>query len=262
MAGNSKRNRKVVRNASTRPTGFYYVLAIIAVVGASILGYTLLRKPAGAVGTEIKIDPATAGPARGYTLGKADAPVEIIEFADFECPGCGQFATVTEPDVRKRLIEPGLAKITFYDYPLPQHKNSQAAHNAAACADDQGKFWEMHDRIFASQDQWNTEATDNPKPFFEKYASDIGLNTSVWESCFDSRKHQGRIVANQAEGDRRQVHSTPTFIIGTKSYPGALPYDALKAIVDSAAQKAAAPAAAAPAPATQTPATQAPAPGQ
>lgn len=237
MAGNSNKKRNVVRNASTRPTGSYYVLAAIAVVGASILGYSLLRKPAGAVGTDVTFDTTAVGPSQGYTLGKADAPVKIIEFADFECPGCGNFATVTEPDVRKRIIEPGLASLTFYDFPLVQHKNSQGAHNAAACAGDQGKFWEMHDRLFAAQDQWNTQATDNPKPFFEKYASDIGLNTKVWEECYDSRKHQGRIRANVAEGERRQVGSTPTFIVGSKSYPGAIPYDALKAIVDSATPK-------------------------
>ena len=239
MAGNNNRKRNVVRSASTRPTGFYWILGIIVIAGASILGYTLLRKPAPVVGTEIKYDPATSGPAQGQTIGKADAPVEILEFADFECPGCGQFATVTEPDVRKRIIEPGLAKLTFYDFPLPQHKNSQGAHNATACAADQGKFWEMHDRIYGAQDQWNTEATDNPKPFFEKYASDIGLDLKAWGTCYDSRKHQGRIMANLAEGERRQVNSTPTFIIGNKSYPGALPYDVMKAIVDSAVKKAA-----------------------
>lgn len=237
MAGNNPRKKNVVRNASTRPTGFYWLLAAIVVAGASILAYTMSRKPAAGVGTEVKFDPAKAGPAQGYTLGKADAPVEIVEFADFECPSCGQFAAVTEPDVRKRIIDTGLAKLTFYDFPLPQHKNSMSAHNAAACAADQGKFWEMHDKIFMAQDQWNTEATDNPKPFFQKYASDIGLEPKAFETCYDSRTHQQRIFANQAEGERRQVGSTPTFMVGNKSYPGALPYDVLKAIVDSATQK-------------------------
>ena len=237
MAGNNNRKKNVVRNASTRPKSFIYALGAVALIGASILGYSFMRKPAAGVGTEIKYDPATSGPSQGYTMGKADAPVEIIEFADFECPGCGNFATVTEPDVRKRIVETGLAKFTFYDFPLSQHKNSQPAHLAAACAADQNKFWEMHDRIFATQDQWNTQATDNPKPFFEKYAEDLGLNKKTWEECFDSKKHQGRILANMNEGEKRQVGSTPTFIVGTKSYPGALPYDVLKAIVDSATQK-------------------------
>jgi len=240
MAANNNRKRNVVKKANSRPTSFYYVLGAIALVGASILGYTLLRKPAAVAGAEIKFDPATSGPAKGYTLGKADAPVQIVEFADFECPGCGNFATVTEPDVRKRIIEPGLANITFYDFPLPQHKNSKPAHNAAACAGDQNKFWEMHDQIYNTQDQWNTQATDNPKPFFEKYASNVGLDMKAWEACYDSRKHEGRILANVNEGERRQVGSTPTFFIGNKSYPGALPYDVIKAIVDSLTPKPAA----------------------
>ena len=240
MAANNNKKKNVVRNASSRPTGFYVLLGLIAVLGASILGYTLTRKPKAPVGTEVKYDSATSGPAQGYTIGKADAPVKIIEFADFECPGCGHFATVTEPDVRKRIIEPGLANLTFYDFPLPQHLNSQAAHNAAACAGDQNKFWEMHDKLFDTQDQWNTQATDSPKPFFQKYAEDLGLDSKAWETCYDSRKHQGRILANRNEGEKRQVGSTPTFIVGTKSYPGAIPYDALKAIVDSLTPKRAA----------------------
>ncbi|HEX2721679.1 MAG TPA: thioredoxin domain-containing protein [Gemmatimonadaceae bacterium] len=227
-----------MRNASTRPTGFYYILAAIAVVGAGILGYTMLRKPSGAVGTVIAPGPrAASGPAKGYTIGKADAPVEIVEFADFECPGCGYFAVVSEPDVRKRLVEAGVAKFTFMDFPLTIHKNTLPAHNAAACADDQGRFWQMHDRLFATQDQWNGQAADNPRPFFEKYAADLGLDKDAWAACYDARKHEGRIMANVAEGERRKINTTPSFIVGEKMYVGALGYDALKAIVDSATRK-------------------------
>jgi protein-disulfide isomerase len=234
-ASGKKKNN--VRPASTRPTGFYYVLGAIVLIGASILGYSMMRKPAEAVGTEAVKPVTPIGKAEGYLIGKPDAPVKIIEFADFECPGCGNFANVTEPDIRKRLIETGLANMTYYDFPLPQHKNSEAASNAAACAADQGKFWEMHDAIFAAQDQWNTEATDNPKPFFQKYAERLGLNMGDWEKCFDTRKHQGRIMANAAEGEQRKVNSTPTFIVGDKMYAQGMTYDAMKAIVDSLTKK-------------------------
>ena len=257
MAGKTNNRRNASRNASTRPKGFYIVLGAIALIGGSLLGYSLMNKRDGVVGTPVTVDPATIGPAQGYTIGNPNAPVKIIEFADFECPGCAQFATVTEPDVRKRIVEAGLASFTFYDFPLPQHKNSKSASLAAACANDQGKYWEMHDRVFAGQHQWNTEAADNPKPFFEKYASDIGLNGAAWETCYDSNKYASRILANLAEGERRKVNSTPTFIVGDKMYPGALPYDALKAIVDSAVRAApAAPVTPAAPPAPAAPASQ------
>lgn len=243
MAANqNNRKKNVVRTQQKRPTGFFLLLGLIVVVGVSLLVYKSYSKAGPIQGTQVALDPTLAkGPAEGYTYGKPDAPVKIIEFADFECPGCGNFATVTEPDVRKRIIDAGLANLTFYDFPLPQHKNSPSAHNAAACAADQGKFWQMHDAIYNTQDQWNTQATDNPKPFFEKYAQDIGLNTNTWGQCYDQKKHQDRILANMAEGNRRQVGQTPTFIIGDKSYPGSIPYDQIKAIVDSMTKPKAAP---------------------
>lgn len=242
MAAKNNRKQNVVRTTSKKqPTGFYALLGLIAVVGVSLLIYKSYSKAGPVQGTEIKLDPTVAtGPAEGYTYGKPDAPVKIIEFADFECPGCGNFATVTEPDVRKRLLDTGLVSLTFYDFPLPMHKNTAYAHNAAACAGEQGKFWEMHDQLFNTQDQWNGEATDNPKPFFQKYAQTIGLNVQQWESCYDTRKFQKRIEANMAEGIKRNVGQTPTFIIGNKAYPGSLPYDEIKRLVD---QEAAAPTA-------------------
>lgn len=238
MAAQSRDRRpNVVKNASTKKKSSTPILIAVAVIGASLLAYAATRKPAAdATVAEgpAKIDPATAGPPQGYLIGKADAPVKIEEFADFECPACGRFATITEPDVRKRIIDAGLASLTFYDFPLPQHRNSQPASNAAACANDQGKFWEMHDQLFGAQDQWNTEATDNPRPFFVKYAQTIGLDGAKFESCYDARTHQKRIEANFAEGERRRVNSTPTFMIAGNRYPTALSYDELKKAVDSA----------------------------
>jgi protein-disulfide isomerase len=161
--------------------------------------------------------------------------VQIIEFGDFECPSCGQFATVTEPDIRSRLIATGQVALTFYDFPLDMHRNTWAASNSAACAADQGKFWEMHDRLFEGQNEWNTQATKDPVSVMKGYAKEIGLEMSKWQSCVDEAKHLDRIKGNRAEALRRNIQSTPTFIIGDKMVPGAITYDAFKAYVDSAA---------------------------
>ncbi|HEY0527889.1 MAG TPA: thioredoxin domain-containing protein [Gemmatimonadaceae bacterium] len=205
-------------------------------VGVAALAYVASKPKAGPREALQGPDTTNAGPPQGYEIGSASAPVQILEFADFECPSCAGYATITEPDVRQRIVNAGLARFTYLDFPLTQHRNSLAASNAAACADEQGKFWPMHDRLFNAQDEWNGEATDVPKPFFRRYASEIGLDVAKWEACFDGRKYQKRISANLAEGLRRGVNSTPTFVIGTKLYPGNRSYDQMKALVDSIAR--------------------------
>jgi protein-disulfide isomerase len=227
--------RNTVRNnrQSNRPKAFIWLLGLIALVGVAALGYEATKPKSSSQQALDTTDTTNAGPAQGYVIGKVDAPVKILEFADFECPSCGGWATVTEPDVRTRIINAGLANLTFYDFPLTQHRNTVAASNAAACADEQGKFWPMHDRLFQAQDEWNGEATDAPRAFFKRYAGEAGLDVAKWESCFDGRKFQKRIAANLAEGLRRGVNSTPTFVIGGRLYPGMRSYDELKGIVDS-----------------------------
>jgi protein-disulfide isomerase len=212
------------------------VLGFIALVGIAALVYVATKPKSSATTVTEVADTTNAGPSQGYVIGKVDAPVKILEFADFECPSCAGFATVTEPDVRTRIIEPGLASLTYYDFPLTQHRNTLAASNAAACADEQGKFWPMHDRLFQAQDEWNGEATDAPKAFFKRYAGEVGLDVAKWESCYDARKYQPRINANLADGLRRGVNSTPTFVIGNKMYAGMRSYDELKRLVDSVAR--------------------------
>jgi len=222
----------VKKSKAPSKTPFYAALAVIGLVGVGALAYVATR-PSNAATT---VDPATitAGEPQGYLLGKADAPVQVIEFADFECPACGQFATLAEPDIRKRLIDAGTVAYRFYDFPLPIHKNTWMASNAAACADEQGKFWEMHDQLFNAQDQWNGQATSRPKSKFQDYAKAIGLDVGKWEACYDAKKYQPRIKANEQMAIKRGASQTPTFVIGNKMVGGAISYDRFKTYVDSA----------------------------
>ena len=231
-----KNNVKAARIASSRPAGFYILLGVLALAGAAVLGYVVTRpKQASQADIAALTDTTNAGPAQGYTYGKPDAPVKLVEFGDFECPQCARFSTLTEPDLRKRLVGSGEVMFTFYDFPLYQmHRNTEAASNAAACADEQGKFWEMHDRLFDGQDQWNGEATDNPGRIFAQFAAQLGLKVDAWQKCFDARKYQKRINANLAEGLRLGINATPSFMIGNKLHAGGMAYDELKAFVDSA----------------------------
>lgn len=185
------------------------ILAVIAVVGVATIGY-LVSRPAKVITLDASLPPMAAA---GIVKGDTNAPVQVVEFADFECPGCGQFALVTEPDVMTRLVATGEVAFRFMDLPLDIHRNAPAAHNAAHCANEQGKFWEMHDAIFQNQDRWNSQATRKPKEVLEEIARSVGLDMTRWNDCYDSGRMLPQIAANKAEANRLRVRGTPTFVI-------------------------------------------------
>jgi len=236
------RGSNVVKKSAKRSQGsFYAVLGLVAALVGVFIVYRVNQPSAAPDST--RVDPSIPLPeAEGYLLGNPNAPVKVLEFADFECPACGQFYVLTEPDVRTRLVETGQISYRFLDYPLPMHQNTWSASNAAACANEQGKFWEMHDMLFAEQDRWNGEATSRPKGIMKGYAEKLGLDVGKWEQCFDDQKYLRNIQANRAEAERRMVASTPTFIIGSRMVPGSISFDKFKAYVDSAKAEAPAPA--------------------
>jgi protein-disulfide isomerase len=224
--------------AATQRKRFMRAIVLLGVVGAGVLVYLVTRPAPDATVQDTGTAPPPAESAKGYTLGKPDAPVQIREFADFECPACANYAVVTEPDVRTQLVDKGLATITYFDYPLPMHKNTWWASHAAACANDQGKFWEMHDRLFAGQAEWNGLTTNDPLPIFAGYAKDLGLDVPKWRGCVKDRLHQRDIEARKAEAERLHVRQTPTFYVGQREISGSIGFDQLRAVVDSALHSA------------------------
>jgi protein-disulfide isomerase len=210
---------------------FYTLLAGAAAIG--FVWVALAARPHAriAVADAVPYDTALARSAAGYRYG-GDAGVEIVEFADFECPGCAQFAARDEPRIRRLLVDSGRASFVFMDFPLAKHANSLAAHNAAACADAQHGFWAMHDRLYASQGEWNAEATPTPRVVFARLAHAIGLDTAAWSRCVDARTYERRIEANRAAGLRAGVSGTPTIVVGGRPFIG-LHFEQLAAMVDS-----------------------------
>ncbi len=218
----------MAKKSAASNKSFGAILAVVGVVGVAAITFVTSR-PA----KTIVLDPATLPrvAASGILKGNPDAPVQVIEFADFECPGCGHFAAITGPDVMSRLVATGEIAFRFYDLPLDMHLNAVPAHNAAHCANEQGKFWEMAELIFAGQFEWNTQATRNPKKVFEGYATRVGLDKAQWNDCYDSERMLPQILANREEATRLRVTSTPTFIIGGTMVSGAIPYDEFRQYV-------------------------------
>ncbi len=210
--------------------GFYIGLGALAVGGAGAL--FLVGGGAAAVPTG-PIDMAAIAAARdwdGYVLGDADAPVEIIEYADFECPACRGWWVLTGIDLKRRLVASGRVRFSFRDFPL--HQNSLQAHHAAACADEQGMFELMHDKLFDTQNEWTGRAGVESR--FYDYAGEIGVDLARYDECMGEGRYRARIQASIENGAEMGVTSTPTVFVGGKEYAG-LTYDRIKAIVDSLA---------------------------
>jgi protein-disulfide isomerase len=236
--------------AARRPmTAFYLTLGIIAVLGA----FLILRQSGALRGSRSVTETLQSAPvaqmgavaAKGHVLGSDSAPVEIVEFADFECPACARFAILDWPYVQERLLPTGRLKWRFMDFPLQGHANSPIAHLAAGCADEQGRFFEMMDAIYNRQNEWATERRADRK--LRGYAGQVGLDLSRYDTCIETQHAKPGVDADYAEGERLGVDATPTFFVNGRQWPGILVYDQIKAIVDSLAPPGGARPAAAPA---------------
>lgn len=221
---------------STSNRAFYLLIAGVAIVGIAWLTYQSTRSNAAVQVSQIDTTLPKVQ-SEGYVLGVDSAKLEVTEFGDFECPACGRFAVLTEPDIRKNFVGSGKVRWRFIDFPLSGHRNTWQASRAAACAEEQGKFWEFHDQLYQTQDQWNGEATDNPDKYMKQLGRQIGLNASQFDQCIDSKKYQAKIQAHLAIGEQRHVNSTPTFLIGDKQVSNALTYDQMAGLITDALAK-------------------------
>jgi protein-disulfide isomerase len=212
---------------------FYAILIGVAVVGLGVLGILLSRPKTVSIPANVTIQTSDTAGFRGYIKGSANAPVEITEYADYQCPFCQTFATIQMPTIEERLIRTGRLRWRYRDFPLQQHSFSRLAAHSAACADEQGKYWEQHQRIYDGQSEWATLGDAGPK--FREYAQANGLDLKRYDDCMASHKYAGRIQASYEEGVKLGVSSTPTLLVGNRLYQGRLDSDAIRRLVDSLA---------------------------
>jgi protein-disulfide isomerase len=249
----SKRSVPVVAKSQSSKKGFYLLLGAVAVAGIAALSYLSAHNSSP---PPIVLDPS-APPVNsaGYVLGSPDAKVELTEFGDFECPACEKFSELTEADFRAKYVNTGKVRFRFIDFPLINvHRNTLNASVAAACADEQGKFWELHDMLYVRQPDWNGEATDNPDKAIKSFAHTIpGLDARKFDDCLDTRKTLPKVQAHMKLAEARQVAQTPTFAIGNLQFvfqDRPSPLEQLSTRIDSAL--AAAPLATASKPTSKT----------
>ena len=167
--------------------------------------------------------PKVAVDATGPSKGPATAPVTIVEFSDYECPFCVR----AEPTVKEVLdAYPGKIKLVYRDYPLPMHKQAPKAAEAAHCAGDQGKYWEMHDKLFAANGKLA------PADLKASARQISGIDAGKFDQCLDSGSKAAEVEKNRKAGEDAGVSGTPAFFINGRLLSGAQPAEAFKAAID------------------------------
>jgi protein-disulfide isomerase len=147
--------------------------------------------------------------AADISFGPADAPLTVVEYSDFQCPFCAQYAPIL---ASLRQTYGDRVRFVFRFYPLANHEYATIAAKAAYAASLQGKFWEMHDLLFGNQKEWSE--ADDPRPYFDAYAESLGLDLDKFHADADAQSTTDFIKRQAAEGKKGGVTHTPWFVVG------------------------------------------------
>ncbi len=203
-------------------------VAALAIVAALVWAGSAANTPASTASFTPEPSGSRVGGQAAHSRGDASAPVTVEEWADFQCPACGQFARQTEPALFQSYVSTGKVRFVFHQLPFLGPESTWAAQ-ASECAADEGRFWEYHDKLYNSQAGENRGAFS--KENLKKFGQQLGLS-SQFAQCVDSGRHNDQVQASLDAGARLGVNSTPTLFINGKKYTGAYPYEQLKAILD------------------------------
>lgn len=165
-------------------------------------------------------------------LGDPNAKLWILVVSDFQCPYCALWERETAPQLIKEYVNTGKVRLAFLNFPLDQHRAALPASEAAMCAGAQGKFWPMHDRIFATQAEWSRRVVTDT--FFEEEARTLGLDVAAFRQCVNDRVMRPMIQADVARAEQAGAKSTPTFFIGGFQISGAEKIDVFRTTIDEA----------------------------
>ncbi|MFZ5365463.1 MAG: DsbA family protein [Patescibacteria group bacterium] len=217
--------------------GFFVGLAVVSVVCfAGLLVFVLSQGEAVNLAEKVQAAPETEQPteasaqpvpavtADDHLKGSADAKVILIEYSDFECPYCAAHAQ-TISQIAKNYSKD--VAIVFRHFPLSFHANAQKAAEASECAARQGKFWEMHDKLFDLNQKGNMGIAQ-----FKSAAKEIGLDTGKFDDCLDSGQTAREVSSDMAGGQQAGVSGTPGTFVNGQLVSGALPYDQFSQFLD------------------------------
>lgn len=184
-------------------------------------GAALDQPTAPAEKVEVSLDDDTV-------LGSKNAPVTIVEFSDYQCPFCKRFHDDTFGQLKTKYIDTGKVKFVYRDFPLGFHVNAQKAAEAAECAGEQGKYYEMHEAIFAKS---QADGTGIAPADLKVIAKSIGLDSSKFDKCLDSGAMSAEVQKDLRDGSSYGVQGTPAFFVNGQLISGAQPFSAFEQVI-------------------------------
>ena len=165
----------------------------------------------------------------GYDKGSPTAPVVMVDFSDFGCPFCGSHARQTLPALEREFIATGKVFYKYVPLVMGGFPNGDTAARAAECAAEEGKFWPMHDRLYAGQQEWRKNGA--PTPVYERYAKELGLDAVRFAACLSDARTEPRTRRATDAATRLGIRATPTFAIDGQGIEGALPLDVFQKVL-------------------------------
>lgn len=205
------------------------ILATVVIIGGAVFAFS---RPTNAptVNQDLLVR------ADSPQIGSPSASVTLVDFGDFQCPACGAYYPVV-----KKLTETykDSLVLVFRHFPLPSHANAIPAARAAEAAGKQGKFWEMHDKLYETQRDWSAEK--NPTEIFAGYAKGFGLNEEKFKTDMASSDVQKRIDNDVVDANTIGINATPTFFLNGEKIVNPRSFEEFEAVIKAALTRTAAP---------------------
>ncbi|MBS3067376.1 DsbA family protein [Candidatus Micrarchaeota archaeon] len=202
----------------------FYVAIIVLLIGVII--YLFVTSGFGAEKEKIKNEIKTELGQKGSLptlsnylgslppLGDNNAPITFIEFGDYQCEFCKKFYNEVESIMISKYLNTSKVKFYYRDFPQPEiHNKAMLASHATRCANEQDKFWEMHNKLYQTQNLWDIGSVSSAKQKFQEYANELELNMNQFNSCVDSEKYKNEVNADIQDATRLGISGTPTFVI-------------------------------------------------
>lgn len=228
----SSKRRKVKRRSRKQPAQkglqrrTIILIGVVAVLAVALVGVLVLLDQGT---SQSQADSGTVSLDKSY--GAEDAPVVVVEYSDFQCPYCRQFAEGPARQLKEDYADQGQVRFVYRHFAFIGPESTWAAE-ASECANEQGRFWDYHDKIFAEQAGENrgTFSKENLK----RFAAELGLDTAQFDECFDSGRYESRVRDEASEAQRRRINSTPSILVNGQLIQNGSNYQVLQAAVEAA----------------------------